>query len=152
MNSSYVAGFFDGEGTVYQSGNKVRVQIPQTNYEVLDELRNFYKCGNIYENKKQEEHHKQSWTYNITNWEGCLNFLKSIRDDVIVKKGDVEYFIKQLEDKKQIIFEEKQEREQERLRVIELYNEGFSYRKIESIVGFSRQKVCRLLKEKGPLV
>jgi uncharacterized protein YerC len=148
MNSSYVAGFFDGEGTVYKSGNKVRISIPQTNYGVLDEIRKFYNCGNIYEIKKREEHHKQSWTYVITNWEGCLDFLKSIRYDVIVKRKEVEDFIKQLEEKKRLIFENNQNRESDRLKVIELHNKGLSYRKIESIVGFSRQKVSRLLKEK----
>lgn len=147
MNSSYVAGFFDGEGSVYNNGGKVRIQIPQTNHEVLNELKNFYGCGNIYETKKQKEHHKRAWTYNITNWEGCLDFLKSIRDDVIVKKDQVEYFIEFLENKKQTLNENKLLREQEKQKVVELHKKGFSYRKIEKLVGFSRQKVCRLLKE-----
>ncbi len=147
MNCSYLGGFFDGEGTVYETKNKVRISIPQTDYKVLENIKMFVGYGNIYKTKKKKTIHKDAWCYMITNMEGVLYFLNLIKDDVIVKKDIVDYYIKSLEIKKEELLNKTTNREIEKNIVNELKNSGLSYRKIEKIMGFSRQKVCRLINE-----
>lgn len=148
MNSSYIAGFFDGEGTLNISSNRWRISIPQTHFEVLNEIKRFVGYGNIYKTKKKEGHHKDAWVYTISDRNNVLSFLLMIKPFLIVKKDFINEQIEALEDKK--IYDENKvkEREKERVKVTELINSGLSYRKIEKIMGFSRQKVCRLINEK----
>jgi intein-encoded DNA endonuclease-like protein len=144
---SYIAGFFDGEGTINNSsGNRYRITIPQTNKEVLERIKDYFGFGSIYETKKKKEHHKDAWVYSVTNNSDTLRFLTEISEDLIVKKEAVENAIVKLT----MLGEGKElqlkKLENDRLKVTELKESGMSYRQIEKIIGFSRQKVCRLLK------
>lgn len=100
MNSEYLAGFFDGEGsfqirirkdTRYKTGFQValRVDITQKNKEILDAIRNFVNAGNVYFNN----------TYEIYQWNVFKNseikkFISLIKGKVLVKKRELELFEK----------------------------------------------------------
>jgi hypothetical protein len=147
MNSGYLGGFFDGEGTVYETSGKVRISIPQTEFEVLNKIKDFVGYGQIYETKKKKDIHKQAWVYNITSREGVYRFLKLVENEVYVKKNEVIKFISVLEQKESKSIEDSLIRKNDIEKVTELKSKGNSYREISKIMGFSRQKVFRLLKE-----
>jgi len=148
MNSSYIAGFFDGEGTLNISSNRWRISIPQTHFGVLNEIKEFVGYGNIYKTKKKKGHHKDAWVYTVSDRNDVLRFLLMIEPFIIVKKDFVNNQILLLKEKKLNEDYKVREREKERIKVTELISSGLSYRKIEKIMGFSRQKVCRLINEK----
>lgn len=88
MDWNYIAGFFDGEGTISCFGKHkvVRVVISQTNQEVLDKIKDFTGVGNVIKETKRESHWKDSWIYYISKNEDSLMFLESLVDKLIVKK------------------------------------------------------------------
>jgi len=147
MNIGYISGFFDGEGTLNISNNRWRISIPQTHYRVLDEIRKFVGFGSIYKTKKKKEHHKDAWVYTITNSKDVLEFLIMIEPFLIVKKEFINEQIFILKNKEINDIIKINERVNQKNKVIELKESGLSYRKIEKIMGFSRQKVSRLLNE-----
>jgi len=108
MDKNYIAGFFDGEGSVYEVNNKIFVSIPQTNYDVLEKIVEFCGYGLLYETKKQKKHHKQAWVIRIQKKADVLDFLLMIKDIVIVKKEIVNHFINVLTENK-IKLDKKQE-------------------------------------------
>ena len=147
MNECYIAGFFDGEGSLTINKNRFRISIPQTNYEVLEKIKLFFNFGQIYKTKKQKEHHKDAWVYTITNNSDVLKFIKCIAIYLVVKKeliySSIILLEKMVKEKDKI----NKQKDIDKIKIIELVNSGLSYRKIEKIIGFSRQKICRLLKE-----
>ena len=147
MNICYIAGFFDGEGTLNTSSNRWRISIPQTHFGVLNEIKEFVGFGNIYKTKKKKEHHKDAWVYVSSDRKEVLNFLLMIDPFLVVKKEFVNEQINILNEKNLNELTKREEREEEKNKVIKLKESGLSYRKIEKIMGFSRQKVCRLLNE-----
>lgn len=151
MNYSYIAGFFDGEGTVYSNNDKINVSIPQTNFEVLNEIVKFCGVGNVYKTKKIEDHHKDAWVLRIAKREDVLAFLENIVGFTILKKQIITSFIVKLKEREIIENDKLDTRKIEMEKVVKHVNDGFSYRKISSIMNFSRQKVCTLIKENGIL-
>lgn len=149
MNPSYIAGFFDGEGTLNVSNNRWRINIPQTHFGVLNEIKDFVGYGSIYKTKKKKVHHKDAWVYSVTNRKDVLSFLLIIEPFLVVKKEFVDKQIQILKAKNLIDQNQIEERIKEREKVNELNELGLSYRKIEKIMGFSRQKVCRLINERS---
>jgi len=86
MDWSYIAGFFDGEGSLTISGKTHRITIPQTNELVLNSIQNFVGRGSVFPVKKRKIHWKDSWIYCITKQEDVLYFLSNIESFLIVKK------------------------------------------------------------------
>ena len=89
MTWEYIAGFFDGEGSLTHNGKGFRITIPQTNEEVLDSIRNFTKAGFVMHITKRKAHWKESWTYYIAAQKDVYDFLMQIKKFVIVKKANV---------------------------------------------------------------
>ena len=87
MNWSYIAGFFDGEGSLTHHGKGFRITIPQTNEEVLKSIKKFVGCGNIIYIKKRKIHWSDGWSYYITKQTEVYGFIKKIEPFIIVKKG-----------------------------------------------------------------
>ncbi|HPA25214.1 MAG TPA: LAGLIDADG family homing endonuclease [bacterium] len=54
MTWNYVAGFFDGEGSITKNGSGFRITIVQTNKEVLEEIKKFIQLGGCYGNYKKK--------------------------------------------------------------------------------------------------
>ena len=60
MNWNYIAGFFDGEGTLTRTGSRYKIGITQTNKEVLEEIQSFTKIGLMHRIKKRKPHWKDA--------------------------------------------------------------------------------------------
>ena len=47
MDWSYIAGFIDGEGSIILSEGRVKIAVPNTNINVLNEICKFIGVGNV---------------------------------------------------------------------------------------------------------
>lgn len=86
MTWQYIAGFFDGEGSVSGVDGRYRISIPQTNKKVLCRIRKFSKVGTIITPTKREEHWKDAWVYTIHKQENVAMFLEKMLPYLIVKE------------------------------------------------------------------
>ena len=98
MNGNYIAGFFDGEGSLqvrirkderYKSGFQIlmRAEITQKNKEILEILQNHLKMGNIYFNS-----HDKLWQYHIYKIRDLEKLIKVVLPKSIVKKDQLQRF------------------------------------------------------------
>jgi len=143
MNRDYIAGFFDGEGSLTKYKNGYRIFITQTNKEVLEEIQDFVRVGNIYEVGKRKAHWKDCWVLSITNHKNVYLFLKKIGPKLVIKRKlaeeaikVVENSLKEMERKKLIFINRKKEAKK-------LRKKGLSYRQIGEIMsidwGYARR-------------
>ena len=89
MNNAYLAGFFDGEGTIVTWKNRegrvfLRVCITQKKPEVIFAIRDFLGYGYVRRDKNG------TWKWSIDSKENLLDFFARIQDHVIVKKPETE--------------------------------------------------------------
>lgn len=89
MNWQYIAGFFDGEGTITHNGKGFRITIPQTNELVLQKIRLFAGYGNIIYNPKRKSYWSDGWTYYIAKQSEVYKFLMKIKPFLVVKSDTV---------------------------------------------------------------
>ena len=100
MKKDYIAGFFDGEGSLiirfkkdlrYLNGFQIKpnIDIAQKNLQVLKNIKNKLKIGKLYLNKKEGV-----WHYNIFKFKDLSKFVKIIKRRVVVKKEKLERFEK----------------------------------------------------------
>jgi len=148
MDWNYIAGFFDGEGSISNFKGRYRITLPQTNLEVLEEIRKFTKVGFIIIVTKRQSHWKQEWVYYIAKQEDTLKFLKAIAPKLIVKRGLAYKAIPALVKK----IQERKLREKRLIWRIkkckELREKGLTYRAISKIVGIDWGYARRLDKFK----
>ena len=145
MNWSYIAGFFDGEGSFSIKNGCVRISIPQTNEEVLNNIRNFVEAGNICKVSKRKSHWKDCWLYYITNQKDVYRFLMNIKGKIIVKKEAIEKNLPAIKEK---IIENKKNKTYRFKRLstlIKLRNKGLSYRDIGKCTGLDCGHIRRIV-------
>jgi len=98
MFEDYLAGFFDGEGSMiirfkqdprYQSGYqiKVNIDIAQKNLEILELIKSKLEMGKIYFNKKEG-----IWHYQIMKFDDLIKFASILKGRLFVKKKKLEKF------------------------------------------------------------
>ena len=130
MNWSYIAGFFDGEGSLTHNGKGFRITIPQINEEVLLSIKKFIGYGNIIYITKRKSHWSDGWSYYIAKQTEVYDFIKKIKPFVIVKKSSVIKIIPELKNivnnqklkKKRYIYRKKETKN--------LRSKGLTYREI----------------------
>ena len=89
-NLYYVAGLFDGEGTVTLAHNSNRefrrpiVSITSTSYELIEWLHNSFN-GIVCNHRKYKDHHKKSWVWHIAS-DNAIKFLEQISDKIQEKE------------------------------------------------------------------
>lgn len=92
----YIAGFFDGEGSVvvrivedrrYRAGYKVsvRVSFTQKDRRVLEAVRERLGMGRMYHHVRDD-----TWYLEVYRRDDLRRFVDAMRDRVIVKRGDLE--------------------------------------------------------------
>lgn len=143
MNIKYIAGFFDGEGSIVHIGGRVRLQISQTNKRVLMLIQDFFGFGVIYKLKKRKIHWKNAWVYVVTNNRDSRNALKKMIMHLVVKKQTAIKKIKYLNK----WFIEKRKWQKRSDFATFLVKKGLSYRQIEEKTGISRQTICNKYKK-----
>ncbi len=148
MDWRYIAGFFDGEGTIafHHRGYRVRITISQTNFEVLEQIRDFTKVGSVVEIRKRKKHWKDAWVYYISKQADIVKFLKGIEPNLVLKKELARKSIADLG-----IRLRERRREDQRLvwrirRAKKLRSEGLTYRAIGSILSIDHGYTRKLVK------
>ncbi len=146
MNWDYIAGFFDGEGTVGKySESGYKIGISQSHKGVLKDIQNFSGVGNIHLIKKRKLHWKDAWIYYIAKQEDVYFFLTHILNGLIVKKERVSEIIPELK----INAENSKKRRQKHLAnkkmAKDLRERGCSYREIGKRLGIDWGYARRLI-------
>ena len=96
MNLAYIAGFFDGEGSVtiqrqkYRSKNRSGVQlflyikISNTDKSILETMRAFFGAGHVCSNGLPKKNQRKSWQWQASA-SSALLVLKKLRPSIILK-------------------------------------------------------------------
>ena len=89
ISTEYTAGFFDGEGCVNISSDRlgkpyIRILVVNTDNSVLQKFQEKWG-GNITHNKRHKENWKRSYTWRLSH-QKAINFLKDLEPHLIVKK------------------------------------------------------------------
>lgn len=106
MNWNYIAGYFDGEGSIWASrkgkGLKVTVAFSNTNKESLNKMCEYTKLGSVYPTyrRKQQPHWKQAYLWEIQNHGDALKFIKKVMNLCIIKKKKLSSIKKQIKEHK----------------------------------------------------
>ena len=148
MNWNYIAGFFDGEGSVAHNGMGFRISIPQTSEEVLNKIRRFTKIGFVIPVKKRKSHWKDSWVYYIASKKDVYYFLNKAVLHLIVKK-DLTLKVMSLLKKQLLRMQDKKKTHDKRKIEAKLLRlKGWDYRKIGKKLnidwGYARRLVLDL--------
>ncbi len=91
MNWAYIAGFFDGEGSITKNANGYRIQVVQTHEGVLQSMRVFSGIGFVVQVTKRQPHWKDCWVWGISRQDHVEKFLHHVRPYVVVKRKLLEY-------------------------------------------------------------
>lgn len=90
LTSDYIVGLVDGEGsfTAYvrhqiQENVKRRVRIEPKFYvkliekdkSILDALKNFFKCGNVYFQKDNRKNHQDCYRFEVSNRQNLIDII-----------------------------------------------------------------------------
>lgn len=145
MDWRYIAGFIDGEGTIFIKNNRFRINVTQTNKEVLQAIKNFANCGNVAEITKRKAHWKDCWVYYISNKKDIFEFLTKICPYLIVKKDDAQYAIDYLRNDLPRMLKQKQELLERKKTAESLRKAGLSYREIGKKLGHDWGYIRRLI-------
>ena len=99
MNWDYIAGFFDGEGNIKKQSSIVSMS--QKRSEVLSVIQDFLQLNGISVTKYTHPSQHGASSLSIHRLEDCLEFLRAIRDKIIVKKTETDNAILVMEGKLQ---------------------------------------------------
>lgn len=98
MFEHYLAGFFDGEGSLiirfkkderYRAGYQIepKINISQKDKHVLELIQNRLGMGKLYYHKRDD-----LWHYNVQKFDDIARFVSLIKNKVIVKRRQLERF------------------------------------------------------------
>jgi len=148
MTWEYIAGFFDGEGSLTLHTRSYRISIPQTSFEVLDAIKNHVQLGQVMKVGKRKAHWKETWVYYICKQNDVYSFLNNIKEHTIVKRSLVETTLPKImknitkQDAKKEIHDSRAS-EVKRLR-----SEGYTFREIGARLGIDFGYARKLILEK----
>lgn len=145
MTWEYIAGFFDGEGTIAHNGKGFRIAITQTNESVLKGIQQLSGSGYILMLKKRKSHWKESWLFYIAKQEDVYKFILRIKDYLIVKKILAEQVAAELKIYLEIERRRKLLKKKRIQRAKILRANGWSYRKIGKALHTDWGYIRRLL-------
>lgn len=147
MDWRYIAGFFDGEGSITHNDKGFRVTVAQTNFEVLEQIRKFVGFGFIIKPTKRKAHWKDSWVYYIARQKNIYSFLQSVSRYLVVKRLLAEKTIPKLK----IAVDRQKQRQDRRQRLVrvsrELRKKGLALRaigkKLNIDFGYARRLILK---------
>jgi len=97
MNWDYLAGFFDGEGSICFAAGKANKEhvvyrlaftLSNNRREVLDLACAFLGFGRVYRRARKEGRHRPSWDYKATG-HGLLPALRELEPRLLIKRPQV---------------------------------------------------------------
>lgn len=147
----YIAGFFDGEGCIYQAtkhGRQLghfRLTITQTEIEVLEKIKGFLEHQGI----KSRLNHidrggncKRCHTVVIDNIANVLPFLRSIQPYTIVKRDKTKEAILVLTNYLHLNSRDKTTIHKDK--IIKMRDLGYTYKEIRDLLGISVGAIWRV--------
>lgn len=143
MNIKYIAGFFDGEGSIMVMKRKIRTTLPQTNKEILLAIKDYFGVGGVCPIQKRKAHWKDAWTYYSGSNKASYKILNELKDHLILKKDKAINALAILNEYIKI----KDERNSIKAEAVKLVQEGLSYREVQKITGVSRTTICNEIKK-----
>lgn len=145
MSWEYVAGFFDGEGSLVYNGKGYRAIIYQTDFDVLEEIRKFSQVGLVCKLTKRQAHWKDSWAYYVAKQKDVDYFIRKILPFAHIKKDKIIRAIPNL--KKILELQEfRSDRHASRKKeALKLRESGLSYWRIGEKMGFDRSYARKLI-------
>lgn len=75
--TAWAAGLFEGEGSIAINNHRIIVKIQMTDKDIIDRMQEKFG-GYVYDCPKQEEHHKDSWRWIISDSTEAIDFLDMI--------------------------------------------------------------------------
>lgn len=152
MNWDYIAGLFDGEGSIQikdypdrSQGRGISLMIGITDGDALDQLKEFLEKRNIKSSvyhrvvlRGKEKKPIQWWQ--ISNKWDATKFLEAIKNRVIVKRGKV---LEALEFRKKLTAFTRPFSELELERIKKLRGSGKTIEQIAEIMGCGRSKAWK---------
>ncbi len=95
ISLDYVAGLFDGEGTIYYDKrcNRYIVRITNTNLEALQIVRDFLNMGRIYVDMRKG---KKIYNLQIAKKSDVRRFIELMRNKCIIKRQRIEEYMRWL--------------------------------------------------------
>ncbi len=140
MNWEYLSGFIDGEGSIIIRPPRIRIYISNTHKEVLNQIKNFVECGNVFEVKRKlKSNWKKQYGWTICNHKEVLKILKELKNRLIIKKDLCEKAIVYIENKRwQKDYISKEE--------LNKFKHLCSSRKIAKEIGVSQSTILKYMK------
>ncbi len=88
MTPEYLAGFFDGEGSLMRVTNswRWRIAITQGTSGVLYDVRRMTGIGQVHRSKLRNSKWSPSWVYTVNRQRDVLRFLRLIAPHVVIKR------------------------------------------------------------------
>jgi len=147
MDWSYIAGFFDGEGSIVKiSGGSYsyRIAIAQNSTDVLEQIQDLLDCYGIHSwiTRKKSKVGNDGYHLAFAKQSSVILFLEQIKDIVIVKHDKVIEVLEYLSTQPWNDIKRQQAND-----IIEFHKQGYSQRTIAAIVGISQGKVWNVLQE-----
>ena len=114
LSKDYIVGLVDGEGsfTAYvrnlaESTERIRrvrieprfyVKLIERDKQILDDLKNYFKCGNVYFQKDNRKNHQHCYRYEVSNRQDLIEvivpFFRANRLQFPSKRYDFDIFCK----------------------------------------------------------
>lgn len=136
----WAAGLFEGEGTIAVNANRVTVAIHMTDRDILERMHSEFG-GQLYDMKKQEEHHKDSWKWCITRTENAMKFLEMIYPWMGQRrKARIEEARTAASNNRSNVSNKRH------AEVVELRSQGLKHREIAEQLGMDRSHVSHILR------
>lgn len=143
--TAWVAGLFEGEGTIVIVKSRVTTCIQMTDLDVLQRCQ-MYFGGKIYDTRKQAEHHKQSWKWSITSTAEAIAFLELIYPLLGGRRrAKVEQAREAFKTHKSNKINQYAEE------VFRLRGQGLKHREIADILGIDRSYVSHILRKRSQI-
>jgi LAGLIDADG-like domain len=145
MTWEYIAGFFDGEGSIVTKRGGYALMVSQTNEEVLDEIAAYAKVGNVYALTKRKQHWKNAWVYCVTDYRGTVKVLEGMLPHLVVKKDLAQRALLQITKLLEIAELKSEKRSLRQRKARSLREKGFTFRAIGKALnidfGYARKLV-----------
>ena len=113
VSEDYIAGFFDGEGSI---GIKVstdkrkkhntfvggKIDIVQTNLEILEDIKKVLGYGYVGKRKRRHENESDTWYFQAQSEIHLRDFISRFRDKLILKRKQLDILLNFFDTRKKI--------------------------------------------------